>query len=117
MFPVRDSKICAYLADNSRLGGKTAELGWFQRDIQVLAHLITHPNVQRLIGDVREELARQHPTWAIDWSDLRILDIVLWMQAAHLTKRKRDEGPKPLGSGPSKGPLEVDSLSRRVAQF
>lgn len=82
MFPLRDSKICAYLANNPRLGGKEGQLGRFQRDIQVLAHLITHPNVRRHIGEVREELTKQQPTWTVDWSDLRVLDIVLWMQAA-----------------------------------
>jgi hypothetical protein len=85
LFPVRDSKVCIYLAPKKRMGGKTGQLGWFSRDVQVFAHLITHPDVRGWLVEVREQLNIEQPTWSFDWCDLRLLDTVLWMQATHAT--------------------------------
>ena len=30
LFPVRDSQVCTYLANNPRMGGKPGQLGWFR---------------------------------------------------------------------------------------
>lgn len=81
LFPVRDSKVCKYLSDSRTMGGRPGQLGWFTRDIQVLAYLITHPLVQQRLGEVRARLREAQPTWAIDQSDLRLLDVVLWSGA------------------------------------
>lgn len=81
LFPVRDSKVCIYLAKNKRMGGKSDQLGWFSRDIQVFAHLITDPLVCAQLSEVREQLNKAQRTWSFDWCDLRLLDAVLWMQA------------------------------------
>ncbi len=83
LFPVRDSKVCTYLADNPHMGDEPGRLGAFARDIQVLAHLITHPQILARLEDVRAHLHDQEPAWPIDWCDLRLLDAVLWMQATH----------------------------------
>lgn len=85
LFPVRDSKVCTYLADNHLMGDEPGRLGSFGRDLQVFTWLITHPTVRGRITNARDDLLTQHPTWAVDWSDLRVLDIVLWMQATHPT--------------------------------
>lgn len=81
LFPVRDAKVCTYLADSHLMGNKAGRLGSFGRDIQVFAYLSTHPGVRHWINVVRDEVLEQHPTWVVDWSDLRILDIVLWMES------------------------------------
>ncbi|SDN10745.1 hypothetical protein SAMN05660642_04057 [Geodermatophilus siccatus] len=81
LFPVRDSKVCTYLSDNRTMGGRPGQLGWFTRDIQVLAYLITHPLVQAGLGEARAALREAQPTWSIDQSDLRLLDVVLWSEA------------------------------------
>lgn len=82
LYPVRDSRVCGYLSGNQRLGSKAGRLGAFRRDIQVFAHLITHPHVTQRISELRGRLHEQQPTWVFDWSDLRLLDAVLWMEAA-----------------------------------
>lgn len=82
LFPVRDAKVCRYLANNRLMGDKPGRLGYFQRDIQVFAYLSTHDAVRQWIKDVRHQLLQENPTWVVDWSDLRVLDIVLWVQAA-----------------------------------
>lgn len=81
LFPVRDSKVCEYLA-NKGLGGTAGRLGWFTRDIQVLAYLVSHPRVRNMLDTSRQAMREKHPTWSLDWCDLRLLDAVLWMQAA-----------------------------------
>jgi hypothetical protein len=81
LFPVRDAKVCSYLADNRLRGDKAGRLGSFGRDLQVFAYLSTHDAVRHWINDARNQVLAQHPTWVVDWSDLRILDIVLWMDA------------------------------------
>ncbi len=81
LFPVRDSKVCTYLADNQRMDNKAARLGTFIRDIQVFAHLITHPKVVQRLTDLRARLDKEQPSWLFDWCDLRLLDAVLWMDA------------------------------------
>lgn len=82
LFPVRDAKVCGYLADNLTLGGNGGQLGHFQRDLQVFAYLITLPEVRSWIDEARRKVLSANPTWVVDWSDLRVLDIVLWMQTA-----------------------------------
>ena len=82
LFPVRDSKVCTYLAQNKRMGSKPGQLGAFTRDIQVFAYLVTHPLVLQRLEEVRTDLYDQQPGWSFDWCDLRLLDAVLWMQAA-----------------------------------
>jgi hypothetical protein len=83
LFPVRDSKVCTYLANQHRMGDEPGRLGSFGRDIQVFSYLSTHDDVRRWIKQARDQVLERHPTWVVDWSDLRVLDIVLWMQAAH----------------------------------
>jgi len=85
LFPVRDSKVCTYLAQNKRMGSKPGQLGAFIRDIQVFAYLVTHPLVLQRLDEVRTDLYRQQPDWSFDWCDLRLLDAVLWMQATKTT--------------------------------
>ena len=85
LFPVRDSQVCMYLAQNQRMGSKPGQLGAFTRDIQVFAHLVTHPLVLQWLDEVRTDLYRQQPGWSFDWCDLRLLDVVLWMQATQGT--------------------------------
>jgi hypothetical protein len=82
LFPVRDSKVCTYLSNNHRMGGHPGQLGWFSRDIQVLAYLSTHPLVGRRLSEVRARLHERQPSWTIDESALRLLDVVLWSEAA-----------------------------------
>lgn len=84
LFPVRDSKVCEYLSNNRPMGGGPGQLGWFTRDIQVLAYLITHPLVQKSLGETRALLYEKQPTWTIDHSDLRLLDVVLWSEAVRV---------------------------------
>lgn len=81
LFPVRDSKVCTYLAGGVRMGGKHGQMGSFSRDVQVLGYLVDHPRVREALGDVRRGLHQRQPTWSIDWADLRLLDVVLWMRA------------------------------------
>lgn len=78
LFPVRDSKVCAYLADNPSLGGGQGQLGWFRRDLQVFAYLIGHPEIRERLDAVRHAMPDTHP---IDREELRLLDSVLWMRA------------------------------------
>jgi hypothetical protein len=80
LFPVRDSKVCTYLADG-RMGGRAGQLGWFRRDIQVFAQLISDNDVLDRLAAVRRELAERRPEWSIDGCDLRLLDAVLWTEA------------------------------------
>jgi Family of unknown function (DUF6308) len=82
LFPVRDSMVCRYLSNNRTMGGRPGQLGWFSRDIQMLAYLMTHPLVQQCLGEVRASISEVQPTWAIDQSDLRLLDVVLWSEAS-----------------------------------
>lgn len=82
LFPVRDARVCSYLADGSSLGSRTGQLGAFQRDIQVLRYLSTHDAVRGWVGEARRRVLEQHPAWSVDWADLRVLDVVLWMQSA-----------------------------------
>lgn len=82
LFPVRDSKVCTYLADNRLMGDQPGRLGSFGRDLQLFAYLSTHPAVRRWINDARAQVLAENPAWVVDWSDLRVLDIVLWMEAA-----------------------------------
>lgn len=81
LFPVRDAKVCTYLADNPRMGTQPGRLGSFGRDLQVFAYLSTHPAVRHWIAASRDRVLELRPTWTVDWSDLRVLDVVLWMQA------------------------------------
>lgn len=81
LFPVRDKQVCTYLGNNRLTGDKPGRLGSFGRDIQVFAYLSTHKDVRNWIKTARDEVLEQHPTWTVDWSDLRVLDIVLWMEA------------------------------------
>lgn len=81
LFPVRDSRVCGYLSANKRLGNSTGRLGTFKRDIQVFAHVVTHEQVIQRLNELRARLDEEQPTWAFDWSDLRLLDAVLWMEA------------------------------------
>ncbi len=81
LFPVRDAQVCRYLANSRLTGDKPGRLGSFGRDIQVFANLSTHNDVRQWINSARGEVLEQHPTWVVDWSDLRVLDIVLWMNA------------------------------------
>lgn len=81
LFPVRDKQVCTYLADNSKMGDKPGRLGSFGRDIQVFAYLSTHEAVRQWIKTARDQAHAKQPAWAIDWSDLRVLDVVLWMEA------------------------------------
>lgn len=82
LFPVRDSQVCRYLANTHLMGNKPGRLGSFGRDTQVFAYLSTHQAVRGWIRDARDQVLVEHPDWAIDWTDLRLLDIVLWMEAA-----------------------------------
>ena len=81
LFPVRDAKVCGYLANNPTLGKKVGQLGAFQRDLPVFAYLSTHTSVLEWITAARNQVTEQHPTCTVDTVDLRILDVVLWMQA------------------------------------
>lgn len=83
LFPVRDSKVCTYLAGNRRRGAKAGQLGWFSRDIQVFACLITHPDVRAWLAEARAGFASAPPDRPIDHQELRLLDVVLWMEATH----------------------------------
>lgn len=85
LFPVRDSKVCAYLADNHKLGGQSDQLGRFIRDIQAFGYVLTHPEIQALLGQTRDEFMAHQPAWPVDWSDLRFLDVVLWTRAVFTT--------------------------------
>lgn len=81
LFPVRDKQVCTYLGNNRLTGNEPGRLGSFGRDIQVFAYLSTHDDVRHWIKTARDAVLEQNPTWSVDWSDLRVLDIVLWMQA------------------------------------
>ncbi len=64
------------------MGGRPSQLGRFSRDIQVLAYLITHPLLRQSLGEVHAGLREVQPTWAVDQSDLGLLDVVLWSKAS-----------------------------------
>lgn len=85
LFPVRDSLVCTYLARNPSMGAKPGRLGWFSRDIQVFAFLMAQSIVREQLTGLREIVQEARPTWPFDRSDLRLLDVVLWMQAQHPT--------------------------------
>lgn len=88
LFPVRDSLVCAYLADGGGLGGRTGQLGWFRRDIQVLAYLMGRDEVLNGIDAVRTSMAGSHPAWSLGPSDLRLLDCIVWMAAVNESRSK-----------------------------
>lgn len=79
--PVRDNLVCAYLTDGRPLGDKPGRLGYFQRDIQVFAYLMTSDDVRSRLCELRDEMSRNQPQWELDESDLRLLDVCLWTAA------------------------------------
>lgn len=103
LFPVRDSLVCTYLANNPAMGGKPGQLGWFTRDIQVFAFLMAHRGVRDLLAELREAVRVARPTWTFDRSDLRLLDVVLWMTAKTVTASsvhaRRTDEPDSDGAG------------------
>lgn len=80
LFPVRDSLVCTYLAEKG-LGGKKGQLGWFRRDLQVFAFLAANPEVVQRLEQLRDEVAHRRPELSLGFSDLRLMDVVLWMEA------------------------------------
>jgi hypothetical protein len=78
LFPVRDSKVCEYLA----LGGKLVRgsgIGQFGNDLQAFAFLMSSSAVSSELSSVRESLETEG--FRLDASDLRLLDVVLWTAA------------------------------------
>jgi hypothetical protein len=80
LFPVRDNKVCGFLGGEP-IGGGTHRMGWFASDIQVLAFLISHPDIRRQLTELRDSVAADGV--AVDAVDLRLLDAAVWMRAVH----------------------------------
>lgn len=85
LFPVRDSVVCGYLSGWRPMGGGQGQLGQFSRDIQVFAFLMTCPQIISAISHLRSALADSTPN-TLDASDLRLLDVALWMAGKAETK-------------------------------
>lgn len=82
LFPVRDSKVCAYLARGAAWGSGSESVGNFSIDMQIFADLITDDEITARLDEVRDKLESQHQPVVHD-SRLRLLDAALWSQAMH----------------------------------
>jgi len=58
LFPVRDNKVCEFLAAEHGVGRKPEQLGTFQTDIQVYAYLATTGDISARLRQPFEDLAR-----------------------------------------------------------
>ncbi|MDT9591602.1 DUF6308 family protein [Nocardioides zeae] len=76
LFPVRDSLVRDYLSGGRRHQTGAGWPGDFSVDLQLFAHLMTHPEVL----DGLQELEREVP-FPVDRHRLRLLDAVLWTRA------------------------------------
>ena len=79
LFPVRDGKVCQYLSGDTRPKSKANRIGQFGNDIQVFKYLMGDESfvaimsrLQRICGERRI---------AVDQSQLRFLDVLLWTKA------------------------------------
>ena len=104
LFPVRDSLVCGYLSQWRPLGGRSAQLGWMSQDMQVFAYLMTSPTLRQALTDLREELSRSRVAAHLDWSDLRLLDAVLWT-AAKRERSQASDGDEYLSAAEDSGGL------------
>lgn len=80
LFPVRDTKVCAYLAGGRAWGAKSERIGNFSIDMQVFADLLTDTTVTNRLEGVRDALDRKRKLF-VGESRLRLLDVALWTQA------------------------------------
>ena len=76
LFPVRDSVVCKYLG-----GGPMAakRMGHYQSDLQVLAALNANQTIRTLIDQTIDTVHETVPGIQLDWSPLRIFDVIVWM--------------------------------------
>lgn len=79
LFPVRDNLVCVYLGGGRPLKSGDGWPGDFSVDIQVYAHLMTHPPARAALSWLREEMTGRG--LRVDDEDLRLLDAALWMAA------------------------------------
>ena len=77
LFPVRDNKVCQYLAGGKLQRG--AGMSQFDNDIQVFGYLMSHQQVRDVIASIRSTLESEGAL--LDRTDLRLLDVTLWTAA------------------------------------
>ena len=78
LFPVRDNRVCEYLAANRNLR-RGAGMSQFDNDLQLFGYLMSN-------NAITDELARLRRTLEgeglrLDDTDLRLLDVVVWTAA------------------------------------
>lgn len=79
LFPVRDAKICEYLAGLRQPKQKAHRIGQFGNDIQMFAHLMTDSDLTNQLTHLQTLCAGQ--SIAVDESLLRFFDVLLWTKA------------------------------------
>lgn len=77
LFPVRDNKVCEFLAERQLRTG--AGMSQFDNDIQVFGYLMSHQQVLDEIVSIRATLESEGVQ--LDNADLRLLDVALWTAA------------------------------------
>lgn len=74
LFPVRDNKVCEYLA-SAKLKRGTG-MSQFDNDLQVFGYLMSHQQICEAIAGIRTTLESEGAV--LDGTDLRLLDVALW---------------------------------------
>jgi hypothetical protein len=85
LFPVRDGKVCAFLAGSNPPSVPADWLGLFNNDIQVFAYLMTHKVVVDRLNELRRLCAQRDIR--VDTTPLRLLDALLWTKTEQETRR------------------------------
>jgi hypothetical protein len=81
LFPVRDSKVCDFLAGEVRPKKTIHRIGRFGNDLQVFAYLMTDADFSRRLLELRSDCSGAG--MRVDESPLRLLDVLLWMKATN----------------------------------
>ena len=81
LFPVRDRVVCRYLAGGASLKRGHGP-GNFSIDLQLFAYLMSLEDIAKQLAELRRVL--QERGYVLDPSDLRLLDVVLWVTASQL---------------------------------
>lgn len=79
LFPVRDRVVCRYLAAGARLKRGQGP-GNFSIDLQLFAYLMSLEDIAKQLAELR--CALHERSYFPDPSDLRLLDVVLWVTAS-----------------------------------
>ncbi len=81
LFPVRDPQVSRYLSAEATLDPTKGRLEDFSEALQIFAHLMTSEAVTDGIDDLRAALSQTSVAAEVDPTDLRLLDVALWMTA------------------------------------